>query len=249
MSIQKPFKRTVRKFTDSAKRNGGLWHYIKHPDFAESPEHYIRAYLIIQKDFLNLLDYIEPADKNLKTYSFRIHELLFRICVEIEANCEAILKENGYSKSGDWDMRDYRKINKSHKLSQYEVKFPVWNGLDNIRRPFENWDLNKKPVWWGVYNKTKHSRHSEFHNADFKNLTDAICGLIALLSAQFEDNDFAPTDMGASIGGGPQDGMESAIGSYFRIKYPNDWDENEKYDFKWADIKEELNPIVKYNYE
>ena len=158
MSILRPFKRTARPFTKDKKEQGGLWRYILHGDFADSPEHYIRAYLIIQKDFLNLLDYIEPSDTNLETYSFRIHELLLRICIEIEANCVAILSENGYIKSGNWTMADYKKINKSHKLSLFEVKLPVWKGVDNIRRPFENWNDNKSLDWWEGYNKSKHDR-------------------------------------------------------------------------------------------
>lgn len=249
MSINKPYKRTIRQFTEEARKQGGLWHYIQHEDFAESPEHYVRAFLIILKDYQNLLDYIEPADINLQTYSFRIHELLLRVCIEMEANCVAILKENGYSKNGDWNMGDYKKINTSHRLSQYEVKLPVWNGLDNIRRPFFNWENGNSLPWWKAYNETKHNRHSEFEKATFESLTNAMCALIAIISAQFEDNDFAPTDMGLSIGGGPQDGMKSTIGSYFRIKYPSNWNEEEKYDFKWSELKNEPNPIAKFNYE
>ena len=49
--------------------------------------------------------------------------------------------------------------------------------------------------------------------------------------------------------GGIDDGLKSAIGGYFRIKYPTDWTEDELYDFKWADIKDERNPIVKFNYQ
>lgn len=93
MSIKKPFKRTVRPFTDARIREGGLWAYFYHPGYAKAPEHYVRAFLIILKDFQNLLDYIEPTDKNLATYSFRIHELLLRVNIEIEANCVAILSE------------------------------------------------------------------------------------------------------------------------------------------------------------
>jgi hypothetical protein len=249
MSLSKPYKRTIRQFTDEAIRQGGLWYYIVHKDFADSPEHYVRAYLIIQKDFLNLLDYIEPADTNLKTYSFRIHELLLRICIEIEANCVAILSENGYRKPGNWTMTDYKKINESHRLSSYEVKIPVWKGLENVRKPFENWNSDKTLDWWEGYNKSKHDRHTEFEKATFKNLTDAMCGLIAILSAQFKDHDFAPTDMGLSMGGGPQDGMKSTIGGYFRVKYPDNWSEEEKYGFLWSDIKNGENPITTYYYE
>jgi hypothetical protein len=249
MSVNKPFKRTIKQFTEEARTQGGLWQYIQHKDFADSPEHYVRAFLIILKDFKNLLDYIEPADINLPTYSFRIHELIIRVCIEVEANFVAILKENGYSKTGIWSMNDYKKVNVTHRLSDYEVKLPVWNGQENIRRPFEAWNTDSKLPWWNAYNKTKHDRHKEFEQATFETLTNGMCALIALLSAQFEDNDFAPTGMGLSIGGGPQDGMKSTIGEYFRIKYPNNWLENEKYNFLWAEIKTEENPIAEYNYE
>jgi hypothetical protein len=36
-----------------------------HPKFAVDPHHYVRAFLVLQKDLLELFDYIEPADKNL----------------------------------------------------------------------------------------------------------------------------------------------------------------------------------------
>jgi hypothetical protein len=38
---------------------------------------------------IEAVDYVEPADQNLNTYSFRIHELLMRACIEVEANCKA----------------------------------------------------------------------------------------------------------------------------------------------------------------
>jgi hypothetical protein len=248
MSLKKPFKRTVRQFTEESEKKGGLWYYIMHKDFAASPEHYVRAFHIIQKDFLNLLDYIEPADVNLQTYSFRIHELLLRVCIEIEANCVAILSENGYSKKGNWTMNDYKKINKSHKLSSYEIKIPVWKGVENIRKPFANWELGKTLDWWDGYNKSKHDRHNQFEKATFKNLTNAMCALITILSAQFENNEFSSTGKGLSIGGEPKDGMKSAIGGYFRVKYPNNWSEEDKYGFLYSDIEKGENPITKYNY-
>lgn len=250
MSIKKPYKRTARPFIAERTREGGLWAYFFHPDFAKSPEHYVRAYLIILKDFINLLDYIEPADNNLPTYSFRIHELLLRVSIEIEANCVAILSENGYEKSGNWTMADYKKINKSHKLSSFEVKLPVWKGVQNTRKPFENWQDDGSLPWWDAYNKSKHNRHAEFERATFENLTNAICGLIVILSAQFKNIDFSPEDWGISMGSGIQDGMESAIGGYFRVKYPADWTEEEKYDFSFSTLeKEDPNPIESYKYE
>lgn len=106
MPIPKPYKRNARIFVDGKFTEGGKSGYILHEKYAQSPEHYIRAYLLIQKDLKELFDYIEPADANLKTYSYRIHELLLRTCVEIEANFKAILTENKYTKSDDLCMRE-----------------------------------------------------------------------------------------------------------------------------------------------
>ena len=109
-----------------------------HPKFAQSPEHYVRAFLLLLKDLRELFDYVEPAEKNLSCYSYRIHALLLRACVEVEANCKAILSENGYARAGDWNMGDYKKIEQTHLLSEYEIKVPNWSGAQAVRRPFSS---------------------------------------------------------------------------------------------------------------
>jgi hypothetical protein len=242
MSIPRPFKRNIRQFTDGHFSEGGRAAYILHKDYSQDPEHYIRAFLIIQKDLLNLFDYIEPSDKNLHTYSFRIHELLLRICVEIEANCVAILSENGYNKAGNWTMDDYRKINATHRLSSYEVKLPIWYGQKNIRKPFDNWSTLTSLPWYKAYNETKHDRHGKFANATFEHLTDAVSALVAILASQFYTYDFSPSDTLLSIGE-HNDGMESAIGNYFRVMFPTDWNQNDKYQFHWQGLETHPNPI------
>jgi hypothetical protein len=221
--------------------------YIIHPEFAESPEHYIRAFLLLQEDLFKVFEYIEPADKNRNSYSFRIHELLLRVCVEIEANCKAILKENGYIKSGEWDMKDYKKIEKSHRLSAYYLKLPIWSGTGNIRRPFAAWASGKSLLWYSAYNHTKHDRHTLFQEATFNNLIDAISGLVVLLSAQFWTEDFSPASRGLAISG-KGDGMESAIGGYFRIKFPINWPKRERHDFNWQSLESDPNPFQSYPY-
>jgi hypothetical protein len=202
--------------------------------------------LLIQKDLNLLFDYVEPSDTNLDTYSFRIHELLLRTCVEIEANFKAILTENGYRKSS-MNILDYHKINASHRLSSYEIRLPLWTGHLNVRRPFENWQNNHNLPWYTIYNNTKHDRHSKFSQASFLHLTDAVCALVALLSAQFWTHDYSPADWFLSAGG-PDDGFESAIGSYFRVKFPTDWPISEQYDFEWHAIRSLTDPFANYTY-
>jgi hypothetical protein len=259
MALEKPLKRTVRQLTNGTYSNDGHWQYLLHPKYANDPQHYIRAFLIIQQDLQNLFEYVEPCDKNLPTISLRIQELLIRVCIEIEANFTAILKENKYSSNDNWNLKnDYCLIEISHKLSSYKVKFPIWKGNFNTRRPFENWA--SKPAkdwhvlkWYQAYNKSKHDRHLHFDKATFGNLLEAVCGLVVLLSAQFMDESYSLNTKSLGISGNysydfdPK--FETAIGDYFRIQYPNDWAEDEKYGFNWQQIGRLQEPIDKIDFD
>lgn len=247
MSINRPYRRTCRQFIDGRYTEGGRWQYMIHPKYAQSPSQYVRAFLLLLKDLQELFDYIEPADNNLSCYSYRIHALLLRTCVEVEANCKAILKENGYSIPRNMDMRDYKKINTTHRLSSYQVRIPYWNGMKDIRTPFSAWSNGDALPWYQAYNTTKHNRLAEFEEATFEHLLDACCGVLVILSAQFETNDFTPGNT-LLAWNGPNDGMESGIGSYFRVKFPDDWPEEMRYDFNWQEIKDEPDPFQTIDY-
>lgn len=124
MTITKSFR--CRQFVDGKYPPHGNDGFIDDPRFAKAPEQYARAFLVIQKDLRELFDYVEPADENEGCYSYRVHELLMRACVEVEAKCKAILSENGYMPPGkNWDRSDYKKLNATHRLSSFQVKFPL----------------------------------------------------------------------------------------------------------------------------
>lgn len=254
MAVDKPFHRTCRQFSNGSYTEGGHWRYLLHKKFAKDPQHYVRAFLLLQQDLMELFAYIEPAEVNLNTYSHRIQQLLMRTCVEIEANLTAILAENGYGKKkGDLKMNDYKLINHSHRLSSYEVRIPGWQGDGSIRRPYANWDeTNKSLPWYRAYNKSKHSRHDFFQMATLEALLDAMCGLVVVLSAQFHQEDYSSGEKSLSIGSGysydTDDGMESAIGSFFRVKFPLDWPKEERYDFSWDCLKNLENPFGQFDY-
>lgn len=218
-----------------------------HPKFAQSPEHYVRAFLLILKDLHDIFEYVEPSDANLTCYSYRIHALLLRTCIEIEANCKAILKENGYTKSGDMNMVDYKKINTTHRLSSYRVKVPNWTGAKFLREPFLPWASGGTLPWYQAYNTTKHDRQGEFMRATFEQLIDAVGALLIILSAQFETNDFSPAPSSLTVFG-PNDGMECGIGGYFRVKFPDDWPVSDRYDFDWSKIAAIPDPFQTFDY-
>lgn len=245
MGITKPFHRTYRSQIDP--HNGySDWAYIVEKGYAQSPAHYIRAYTIIQNDLEKLFEYIEPSDEANSTFSYRIHELLMRTCIEIEANFKAILNENVYSGS-NYNIIAYKKIDITHHLSSYEVILPIWNGAPKVFTPFLEWKTNSPLTWYRAYNASKHDRQDEFKQANFENLLNAVAGLLVLLSAQFRTEDFSS---GATLLA-TEDGDEEwgpAIGSLFRIKFPTDWTDADKYDFNWSTLKGEADRFQKFNY-
>ena len=150
---------------------------------------------------------------NSQCYSYRIHALLLRACVEVEAKFRAILQENGYKKN-QMTMDDCRKINVTHRLSSYEVKIPTWTGDRWPRAPFEGWSTGHGLPWYQAYNAAKHDRQKAFQSATFDHLIDATCGLLVILSAQFETNDFSLGNSALILGDGG-DGFEAGIGEFF----------------------------------
>ena len=263
MSIKKPYHRNYRSIVDGSNSGYSDWAYIIDKEYSKNPSHYTRAFLIIQKDLQELIEFIEPSDINLKTYSFRIHQLLIRACIEIEANFKAILRENIYNplyQSGkkcgkprlesEWNIKDYQIVNKTHHLDSYKVGIPIWNEREKIFRPFESWKNDEPLIWYQAYNKSKHDRMDHFADANFENLLMAISGLFVLLSSQFKTESFSPGTPSLSVGRGYSyyDG-EFGIGDFFTIYFPNDWDDEEKYDFNWSDLQKENVRFQKIDYD
>jgi hypothetical protein len=248
MSIDKPFHRCFRGIKDGDNSGYSGWAYVLDRDYAKKPEHYTRAYHIIQKDLQQIFEYIEPSDVNFKTFSFRTHELLVRTCIEIEANFKAILKENTFNPKDDkgkklpeskWNMRHYKKVNATHHLSKYKIILPIWSGEKGEFYPFKEWDSDKTLSWYKAYNQSKHDRHVKFEEANFEALLNAISGLVVILSAQFGTESFSTGERAISSSGYSYYDSEPAIGELFHIEFPDDWQEDEIYDFNWSNLMTE----------
>lgn len=252
--LTKPFHRIYRKVLNGANAGYSSTAYIIDPEYAQAPSHYVRAYNLIQNDLKKLFEYIEPSAQSCQTYSFRIHELLMRTCIEIEANFKAILSENTYTPEMNrfgpiYNIGVYKKINHSHHLSDYEVLLPEWNGERRIWKPFEAWGAAGNLEWYQSYNASKHDRKEAFSQANLEVLINAVTGLLVLLSSQFETQDFSAGSVGVSVGGYDYHDMEPAIGSMFRIKFPDNWIADEQYDFDWSELEAGQDRFAKFNYD
>ena len=258
MSLNKPYKRTIRPFKNNSYKENGNWQYLIVKDFANNPDHYVRSFLLIQEEVLKLFEFIEPADTNLPTFSLKIQQLIIKICIEIEANFTAILKENSYKFKNNWNMKNsYCLLEFSHKLSQYSVKFPLWHGMESIYSPFRNWKNYPNSdwselSWYQKFNKFKHDRHSNFQGANFETLLNSFSALAIVLSSQFYDETYQTSSKSSSIGESYSYNHEkdfvTGIGDYLKVKFPTNWLESEKYNFEWSELKFQEDQFEKINF-
>jgi hypothetical protein len=125
-----------------------------------------RAY-IRDREYANelqsIFEYLEPSDECRSPYSYRIHALLMRTCIEAEANFKAILEENTFTPPSrrSLNITDYRRVDATHHLSSYELMLPIWNGAPPpTLKPFEPWKAKRGlPIpaglslpWYQAYN-------------------------------------------------------------------------------------------------
>jgi hypothetical protein len=259
MSLTKPIHRNYRTIKPTANSGYSRWAYVIDREYASNAEHYVRAFILIQNDLRSIFEYLEPSDECRAAYSYRIHALLMRTCIEVEANFKAILEENLFTPPTrrSLNMTDYRKVDASHHLSSYEVMLPIWNGSPPILRPFDAWRSTRGLPsasgvglsWYQAYNASKHDRQDAFKKANLENLVMAVAGLLVLISSQFQDEEFSAGPRGRSVSGLDYHPMEASVGSLFRIRYPTDWPDAECYDFDWGVLKNQSNRFDKFDYD
>jgi hypothetical protein len=233
MSLNKPFYRTIRPFIGQSYETSHE-NYLMHPANCDDPNYYIRQFLLIQKDLLNLFNYIEPCDDNMEFYSLRSNEILNRSCIEIEQNFRDILLANGIKES-HFTYKDFYQIKKSHFLNLYSVK------IDNISEeffPFANWTEDKGLDWKNSFNRLKHNRKGNLKSANLRNTLNAVLGLLIVLKSQFYKHD--PQRKGFSL---EDMYMLPDIGGYFEVKL-NDKEisSKDRYEFAWNDLMANTKP-------
>ena len=111
-----------------------------------------------------------------------------------------------------------------------------------------SWKTDGGLEWYQAYNQPKHDRLNNFEQANLKNLIDAYSGLCVLLSSQFRHVDFQPGPDNIQATGYCYFGGGFGIGDYLMVDYPDDWKDEEKYDFDWSELIKESNRFEKIDY-
>ncbi|GGX37984.1 hypothetical protein GCM10007385_00930 [Tateyamaria omphalii] len=76
----------------------------------------------------------------------------------------------------------------------------------------------------------------------------AVAGLLVLVTSQFRDQEFSAGSTSLTVSGYDYHPLEAAIGSLFRIKYPDDWTDEELYEFDWTVLKSQGDRFQKIDF-
>ncbi len=245
MPISKPYARIFRPYTKAVMIPPGEEEYSSDSLYVkkEEFESLLGAARLIVEDVIRVFDYVEPCDENFNVYSHRIYELFLRCATEFETNCKGILLANRYSKRlEDLNIVDFHKLNGAMKLTDYRITCDSWN-TPRAFNPFEDWEKGDSLSWYQAYNQVKHNRSSCFQLANLKHLMLALCGLVVLLAAQFDEGigKLSPTWFSYTLINKPN----SFTVLPFTVCRPS-FSKDESYEFDWKTIKNGPDPIMFY---
>lgn len=128
---------------------------------------FLRRYEQIEDDFLEIIDFIElQNDFSHKSYSIGSSKLM-DFCLKVGTEVETLFREILENKRFD-SVNAITEKRKNQNIDVYrEVIEPVYqlryyklivNFIDKEIQPFENFNLEGYPEWFGIYSKYKHNK-------------------------------------------------------------------------------------------
>lgn len=148
-------------------------------------EKYWSYYLSLEKDVFDFSAYVPIHPDNMQTFSPCYRKMLILIAMEFENVSKEICNELGLSHK---DMGDYKEMllyfGKTKNSGISPLCFQTVNLFNYYpikRCPFEvlkEEKPNNTPIFWKVYNNTKHCRSNGSNNkVNLNTVIDAICAL------------------------------------------------------------------------
>jgi hypothetical protein len=136
--------------------------------------------LAIESDLERLSRFIEFDERNFGCFSIEISRILLASGAEVDVVCKQICKKLKPSYSATSIKTYQNEIIVSYPaIPDFKVLLPRY-GLNLI--PWSNWATpNNPPIWWTAYNKIKHFRDTEYHQANLRNALNAVGGLFVMV--------------------------------------------------------------------
>jgi hypothetical protein len=136
--------------------------------------------LAIEGDLERLSRFIEFDERNFDCFSVEISRILLASGAETDVVCKQICKKLNPRSSADRIYPYQNEILASYPtIPDFKVLLPRY-GL--TLTPWSNWNSpNNPPDWWTAYNKIKHHRDAEYHQANLRNALNGVCGLFVIV--------------------------------------------------------------------
>lgn len=239
--VNRPYKRIMLPNANTS--------YIEDNRYSNNLEIQKRVVNILEKQAVSIFNFIEPTNKNMKTYSLELYQLFLSICTEFESMCKGILEDNIYNKNSDQlKIYDYAKINKIMLLSEYKCDSPIIK--DTTYSPYKEWKNSTNLSWYTDYNKVKHNRETEFKRANLKNVITALAALRILLFAQYGNASLSGPILEGSIKMKIDDEYDFIFenNTIFNIRKPKKSKFDYNYNFEWDLIKNDNLDFDKFDF-
>jgi len=154
-----------------------------------------KAYKNLEKDVLDVTNYIHFTDCHKDVYSLRIAELIVRAAIEIESISKELYEQldgdmhlkdvDGNKREPFFDTECLKHIDKHWKLSKKKV-YAISHHLfflkdeNRILRPLREAHKRKGVNWNRAYQAIKHNRSKEIKEASIKHLIRIMAALFLL---------------------------------------------------------------------
>jgi hypothetical protein len=140
---------------------------------------YWKYYLKLEKEFLEVIDFVEFVPENYGVYSIKLMQLLLSIGSEVDAVMREICQIADTERSS---IADYSKIILKRYPTLQSQRVCVFRS-NQILSPFQEWNLespSQSLPFWNAYNAVKHHRVVEYSQASLESVANGMAALFIL---------------------------------------------------------------------
>lgn len=152
-------------------------------DRNELSRNHWKYYLMLEKHFVESIEYVELHEDNFNTFSNGYALLIQAIGAELDAVFKEYCGFNTDDRETIADYAQYLLNNEPHIVNQiisvqeYDVEI----------QPFKNWDVNhpaQSLQWWKAFADIKHNRYNQLKQAKLENVLN-ILGALCLIEMMY----------------------------------------------------------------
>ena len=152
-------------------------------DRNELSRNHWKYYLMLEKHFVESIEYVELHEDNFNTFSNGYALLIQTIGAELDAVFKEYCGFNTDDRETIADYAQYLLSNEPHIVNQiisvqeYDVEI----------QPFKNWDVNhpaQSLQWWKAFADIKHNRYNQLKQAKLENVLN-ILGALCLIEMMY----------------------------------------------------------------